>query len=160
MLVPSTSVSPAHSVIIYRTKSILGFRAAVRSIYTVWHKFYKGWCKINQWQWFFVWFGSRVEFFLWTCTKGSSLFTTMCKIFWIKVLNLKFLCLKYLFCMEAIHFQNWCMIDLPNQYEVLLPLKTMQQQQIACFTHVRHTGAMTQPNLGWLKLSKVYDMGH
>ena len=32
MLVTSTSVSPAHSVIIFRTKSILGFRAAVKSI--------------------------------------------------------------------------------------------------------------------------------
>ena len=31
--------------------------------YTVWHSFFKSWCKINQWQWFFNRFGSRVEFF-------------------------------------------------------------------------------------------------
>ena len=65
MLVTSTSVSPAHSVIISRTKSILGLETAVKSM-------------------LFGKISSRADAKS-INGNGSFLFTTQCKIFSIKV---------------------------------------------------------------------------
>ena len=84
ILVTSTSVSPVHYVIISQTKSILAFGAAVKSINALRNSF-MGWCKINQWQWFFYLIRLTGWMFLWGAGyKGSFLFTTFCKIFTIK----------------------------------------------------------------------------
>ena len=47
--------------------------------YAIWSNLFKGWCKINQLRYYFIWFCRRAEFFLWTGFKGSFLFTHFAK---------------------------------------------------------------------------------
>ena len=120
MLVTSTSVSPAHSVIISQTKSILGFGTAVKSILCNTISSRDDAKSIND-NGFLSDLANGLNFFFGLtiprCAKSSlSKFKSL--IFFS----------SYLFCMVAIHLQNWCMMGLLNQCELLLPLKTLQQQ--------------------------------
>ena len=128
MLVTSTSVSPAQSVIISQTKSILGFGRTVKSILFGTISSRADAKSINGNGFlsdlgnglnFFFGLAARSILFLPRCVKSSlSKFKFKFKFLWV----------QYLFCMVAIHLQNWCMMDLLNQCELLLPFETLQQQ--------------------------------
>ena len=107
--------------------------------YTVWHKKYTVLAKIGL-------------SFLSRCTKSSLL----------KFKPLNFVGFLYLFCMVAIHLQNWCKMYLLNQCELLLPLKISSQQLDWTFHSCQQykSNDTIEPWLTFLKLSKVYEMGH
>ena len=57
---------------------------------------------------------------------------------------------QYLFCMVAIHLQNWCMIDLLTDANCSFHSKHCSSNMISHFTHAGHTSSMTRLNLVWL----------
>ena len=154
MLVTSTSVSPAHSVIISQTKSILGFGTAVKSILCNTISSRADAKSIND-NGFLSDLANGLNFFFGLtiprCAKSSL----------SKFKSLIFVSL-YLFCMVAIHLQNWCMMDLLNQCELLLPLTTLQQQHDCTFhpCPLYKYNDTTESWLTFLKLSKVHEIGH
>ena len=130
MLVTSTSVSLTQSVIISRKKSILGFGTALKSILfgTI-----SSICSIND-NVFLSDLANGLNFFFRLATSGLFFLPRCAKSSLSKFKSSVFV-VQYLFCMVAIHLQNWCMMDLLNQCQLLFPLETLQLQH-DCTFHV------------------------
>ena len=154
MLVTSTAISPAQSIIIFRTKSILGFRLAVKSILfdTISSRadaksingngFLSDLAKGLK---FFVGLAARGLFFLPHCAKYS-LSKSKSLIF---VVSVTFLHGSHSFA-ELVHDG------------FVEPVQKLQQQHDCTFHHCPpyKCNDTNEFHLNFLKLSKIFEMGH
>ena len=137
----STSVSPAQSVIISRTKSILGFRTAVKSILFDTISSRADAKSINN-NGFLSDLANRLNFFFGLATSGL-FFLPRCEKFSLT----KF---KSLIFVGPISFQHGSnsLVELVHD-EFVEPVRTpaLTRNIAARLTDAHHTSAMTRPNL-------------